>query len=299
MGEGLYSLTKRIAETVAFIQEYKTEQSLKALENLSPFYARAQRSGRHISLQATDLVPGDMIYFEAGDRIPADARILEANGLSLDESSLTGENQKVYKTPDAIEAHPSLDLDSFGPSWYMSPEQLLNLVHVPRIPLAERKNIAYMGTLVSSGNGRAVVIATGPHSELGKICGLMKDVNACQLFACYYTNFDVQQIENPRTPLQESMDQLGQQLAYISIAIIILISLAGVLQGRRIFDMFTIGVSLAVAAIPEGLPIVVTVTLALGVLRMAKQNAIVKRLPSVETLSSVSVLCIDKTGALV
>jgi Ca2+-transporting ATPase len=123
-----------------------------------------------------------MIYFEAGDRIPADARILEANGLSLDESSLTGENKPVYKTPEVIEAHPALDLDSFGPSWHLSPEQLLNVVHVPRIPLAERKNIAYMGTLVSSGNGRAVVIATGPHSELGQICGLMKEVDSIPSF---------------------------------------------------------------------------------------------------------------------
>src|SRR5947207_2155019 len=146
--------------------------------------------------------------------------------------------------------------------------------------LNDQRNIAFMGTLVRSGHGQGIVIATGGQTEFGAI------------------SLSLQEIESPRTPLQLSMDHLGKQLSYMSFVVIGVIVLVGLLQGKKLLDLFQIGVSLAVAAIPEGLPIIVTVTLALGVLRMAKRGAIVRKLPSVETLGSVNVVCSDKTGTL-
>ena len=260
-----------IVLTVAFIQEYKTEQSLKELEKLSPFYSQVRRDGNLSNVSASHLVPGDIVYFSSGDRIPADIRIIECNGLTIDESSLTGETIAILKSQNPI-SHSHYETRSY------SHERIREFNIPQRVALAERRNIAFMGTLVKAGNGFGVVIATGIHTELGDICKIMN------------------QIEVHRTPLQLSMDALGQQLSFASIVIIIIITLIGISQSRNILDMFTIAVSLAVAAIPEGLPIVVTVTLALGVLRMANKNAIIKRLPLVETLGSVSVICIDKTG---
>ncbi|KAJ3037008.1 High affinity Ca2+/Mn2+ P-type ATPase-like protein [Rhizophlyctis rosea] len=245
-----------IVVSVAFVQEYRSEKSLEALNKLVPHYCHVTRNGHLTTMLANELVPGDIVRFSTGDRIPADVRLVGASDLEIDESSLTGENEPCNKHFDVIEGN-SADL-----------------------PLAERRNIAFMGTLVRNGHGFGIVVGTGKDTEFGMVFNMMKEV------------------EVRRTPLQLKMDELGKQLSMASFIIIGLIAIIGIIQGRHWLEMFTIGVSLAVAAIPEGLPIVVTVTLALGVLRMADRHAIVKKLPSVESLGSVSVICVDKTGTL-
>ncbi|KAI8915210.1 PMR1-type calcium-transporting P-type ATPase [Powellomyces hirtus] len=245
-----------IVVTVAFVQEYRSEQSLEALNKLVPHYCHVTRDGILSTVLATELVPGDVVRFSTGDRIPADVRLATSHDLQIDESSLTGETEPCGKHHEAIEGR-SQDL-----------------------PLAERNNIAFMGTLVRNGHGSGIVVGTAKHTEFGMVFYMMKEV------------------EVRKTPLQIKMDHLGKQLSLGSFVIIGFITLVGILQGRHWLEMFTIGVSLAVAAIPEGLPIVVTVTLALGVLRMADRHAIVKKLPSVEALGSVNVICADKTGTL-
>ncbi|KAF8342682.1 calcium-transporting P [Cantharellus anzutake] len=242
-----------IVLTVGFVQERRSEQSLQALNRLVPHHCHLLRDSRQKTVLANELLPGDIVSFTVGDRIPSDVRLITALDLELDESSLTGESHAVRK---AVE--PS----RFG------------------APLGERTSMAFMGTLVRNGRGAGVTIATGQQTEFGAIFTTM------------------QEIEEKRTPLQISMDELATKLSTLSFAIIGVICLIGVIQSRGWLEMFTIGVSLAVAAIPEGLPIVTTVTLALGVLRMARRKAIVKKLPSVEALGSVSVICCDKTGTL-
>ena len=305
-----------IVVTVGFVQEYRSEKSLEALNKLVPHFAHLIRGTSRkddwpvrgqdgqdeiemeplvdsstsalaaaerasITVPATQLVPGDLVLFSTGDRIPADIRITNASELSIDESNLTGENEPVNKHMHALERSSSNHRLSMrglplSPA-YASPAA--GTVGAD-LRLNEQVNIAFMGTLVRSGYGQGLVIATGSDTEFGAISA------------------SLQEIESPRTPLQLTMDRLGQELSYMSFAVIALIMLVGILQGRALLEMFTIGVSLAVAAIPEGLPIIVTVTLALGVLRMSKQGAIVRRLPSVETLGSVNVVCSDKTGTL-
>ncbi|KAF2477801.1 calcium-transporting P [Lindgomyces ingoldianus] len=299
-----------IVVTVGFVQEYRSEKSLEALSQLVPHSAhtiratadppRGSRLANEVgadsveldelkdtpasleaaernssTISATLLVPGDLVLFHTGDRIPADIRITHAADLTLDESNLTGENEPVPKTPDTIDT-------SSGPPrphspFYASPAA--GTVGAD-IRLNDQKNIAFMGTLVRSGYGQGLVIGTGGNTEFGAISA------------------SLQEIESPRTPLQLSMDRLGKELSYMSFGVIGFIMLLGLWRGWEFLDMFQIGVSLAVAAIPEGLPIIVTVTLALGVLRMSKRDAIVRRLPSVETLASVNVVCSDKTGTL-
>ncbi|PWN29113.1 calcium-transporting P [Jaminaea rosea] len=246
-------LAVAIVVAVAHIQEQRSSESLAALSKLVPHYCHLVRDGVTSHVLANELVPGDIVTFSTGDRVPADVRIIESVQLETDESPLTGEIKPRRKTTDAL-----------GPSTSIS----------------ERDNTAFMGTLVKSGSGRGVVVATGPQTEFGAIFAMVDEV--------------VEQ----RTPLQLSMDDLAKKLSMASFAIIGVICLLGLWQRRGALEMFTIGVSLAVAAIPEGLPIVVTVTLALGVLRMSHRKAIVKRLPSVETLGSISVICSDKTGTL-
>lgn len=242
-----------IVVTVGFVQEYRSEQSLAALNKLVPHYCNLVRAGRVDSVLANNLVPGDLVKFSVGDRIPADLRLTKISDLHIDESSLTGENEPSSKSTETLQSAQGL---------------------------GDRSNIAYMGTLVTNGNGQGLVVGTGTETEFGAIWASMQGV------------------EKPRTPLQSAMDKLGSQLSYTSFVLIGVIIFLGILQGRSWLEMFTIGVSLAVAAIPEGLPIIVTVTLALGVLRMADRQAIVRRLPSVETLGSVNVVCSDKTGTL-
>lgn len=308
------ALAVTIVVTVGFVQEYRSEQSLDALNRLVPHHAHLVRdvppadysksnnspNGTDLEMRenrspsvasatmkasttvpANDLVPGDLVLFSTGDRIPADIRITLATDLAIDESNLTGENEPVAKSAHALHglnSQPSTKIVTPPRSpFYDAPAS--GTVGAD-IRLNEQHNIAFMGTLVRSGYGQGIVIATGAKTEFGSISA------------------SLQEIESPRTPLQLSMDRLGQELSYISFGVIGLIVVIGLLQGRNLLDMFTIGVSLAVAAIPEGLPIIVTVTLALGVLRMAKRGAIVRRLPSVETLGSVNVVCSDKTGTL-
>ena len=242
-----------IVVTVAFIQEYRSEKSLEALKRLVPYKCHVLREVKPLVIPARDLVPGDIVLLQAGDRVPADLRLFDIHDLSVDESGFTGESKVAYKIAAAIEKCSDF---------------------------AERLNVAYMGTLVRTGNAKGVVIGTGEQSEFGEIFRAM------------------QQEEAPRTPLQKNMATLGKQLSVVSLIIIGLILLLGWVQGRPLLEMFTIAVSLAVAAIPEGLPIVVTVTLALGVMRMAARKAIVKKLPTVETLGCATVVCTDKTGTL-
>lgn len=216
------------------------------------------REGRVETFLARNLVPGDCVYLTVGDRVPADVRLFEAIELEIDESSFTGETEPAKKSTDVI-------------------------MHVggnSKNHHTNMKNIGFMGTLVRSGSGKGLVVSTGEQSEFGEVFKMM------------------QAEESPKTPLQKSMDILGAQLSFYSFCIIGVIMFLGWLQGKALQEMFTIGVSLAVAAIPEGLPIVVTVTLALGVMRMAKRNAIVKKLPTVETLGCVNVICSDKTGTI-
>ncbi|EEQ36989.1 hypothetical protein CLUG_01112 [Clavispora lusitaniae ATCC 42720] len=253
------TLAITIVVTVGFVQEYRSEQSLQALNKLVPAVAKLTRNGNTNSVLASALVPGDLVHFSQGDRIPADIRLTEAVHLTIDESNLTGENRPVKKQVDPIDAKNGLSND---------------------VPVTDRSSIAFMGTLVRDGHGSGIVVATGAQTEFGAVFEMMA------------------QIEKPKTPLQQAMDKLGKDLSSFSFGVIGIICLLGILQGRKWLDMFQISVSLAVAAIPEGLPIIVTVTLALGVLRMAKHKAIVRRLPSVETLGSVNVICSDKTGTL-
>lgn len=242
-----------IVVTVAFIQEYRSEKSLEELSKLVPPACHCLRHGRLETFLARDLVPGDIVYLNIGDRVPADIRLFETIDLAIDESSFTGETEPAQKS-----AAPLLKTNGYS----------------------TKKNIAFMGTLVRCGNAKGIVINTGAKSEFGEVFAMM------------------QAEEAPKTPLQRSMDILGAQLSFYSFCIIGVIMLLGWLQGKAILEMFTIGVSLAVAAIPEGLPIVVTVTLALGVMRMAKRKAIVKKLPTVETLGCVNIICSDKTGTI-
>ncbi|XP_037042305.1 calcium-transporting ATPase type 2C member 1 isoform X1 [Bradysia coprophila] len=245
-----------IVVTVAFIQEYRSEKSLEELKKLVPPECRCLREGRIESFLARELVPGDIVHLNVGDRVPADCRLYETIDLSIDESSFTGETEPAKKTADIVfNTGNSKD-------------------HT------KMKNIAFMGTLVRCGNGKGIVVSTGERSEFGEVFKMM------------------QAEEAPKTPLQKSMDILGAQLSFYSFCIIGIIMFLGWIQSRALVEMFTIGVSLAVAAIPEGLPIVVTVTLALGVMRMAKRNCIVKKLPTVETLGCVNVICSDKTGTI-
>ncbi|CAK9442115.1 uncharacterized protein LODBEIA_P58630 [Lodderomyces beijingensis] len=243
-----------IVVTVGFVQEYRSEKSLEALNKLVPAEAHLTRNSNTTTVLASTLVPGDVVYFSTGDRIPADIRIANSVYLTIDESNLTGENQPVQKNSEVV------------------------TVKDPSV--TERTNIAFMGTLVREGHGSGIVVGIGAQTVFGTVFEMMS------------------QIEKPKTPLQQAMDKLGKELSLFSFFVIGIICIIGVCQGRSWLDMFQISVSLAVAAIPEGLPIIVTVTLALGVLRLAKKKAIVKRLPSVETLGSVNVICSDKTGTL-
>ncbi|KAK7014776.1 High affinity Ca2+/Mn2+ P-type ATPase-like protein [Paramarasmius palmivorus] len=250
-----------IVLTVGFVQERRSEKSLEALNKLVPHHCHVIRQyASHSSERTRSRRPCH--FFHRRPRTRGHSHHLSTD-LEIDESSLTGETEARRKT---TESQP----------WGGGPNGAIG----EPAALAERSCIAYMGTLVRNGRASGIVIATGTSTEFGAIFELMSSV------------------EEKRTPLQLSMDELAQKLSIMSFAIIGVICLIGVWQHRSWLDMFTIGVSLAVAAIPEGLPIVTTVTLALGVLRMAKRKAIVKKLHSVESLGSVSVICSDKTGTL-
>jgi Ca2+-transporting ATPase len=251
------SISVVIVVSVAFVQEYRSEQSIQELSRLMPHTSRVVRDGTENEELSSSLVVGDIIILSIGDRVPADCRLLESTCLQIDESSLTGENE-----PCSKDAAATVDVEEATHS------------------LAERRNIVFMGTLVCTGNARAIVVATGARTEFGSIFAMMEEV------------------EDVRTPLQNRMDALSKQLTIFSFVIIGFIAFVGYLKGKHIMKIFNISVSLAVAAIPEGLPICVTVTLALGVIRMSKRDCIVKKLPAVEALGCANVVCVDKTGTL-
>ena len=238
---------------LGFIQEYKTEKTLEALALMTAPTAKVMRDGKIKTIPAKDVVPDDIIIFEAGDRISADAVILECSGLFTDESMLNGESEPVSKRIGS-----ETDKDNS-----------LN-----------RPCIVYSGTVVTRGNGKAVVIATGKNAQVGKISHMISESS------------------NSQTPLQKRLGELGKIVALICIGVCIVVFLAGVLRGEPIFDMLMTGITIAIAAIPEGLPATVTIALALAVNRMLKVKALVNKLHSVETLGCTSVICSDKTGTI-
>jgi len=236
------------------VQESRAEKSLEALKKLSAPHARVLRDGVETVIDAADLVCGDIILVEAGDFVPADARLIESANLKVEESALTGES-----VPSEKDASLELADDA---------------------PLGDRKNMIYSGCSVTYGRGRAVVTATGMSTEVGKIAGLLAGE------------------KEEGTPLQKKLAKLGRYLGVMAIAICAVIFVIGLIDGMKAIDIFMVSVSLAVSAIPEGLPAIVTIVLSIGVTRMVKRNAIIRKLPAVETLGGASVICSDKTGTL-
>ncbi|MGM0594768.1 MAG: calcium-translocating P-type ATPase, PMCA-type [Pseudomonadota bacterium] len=238
---------------LGFRQEYRAESAMAALKGMLAPQAEVRREGDSRVLPAEELVPGDVVLLDAGDRLPADGRFVFTQGVELDESSLTGES-----TPSGKDSG----------------------VCAQEAPLAERSNMGYMNTVVTRGRAELVVTTTGMNTEMGRLAGLLGDE------------------EEAATPLQRQLDILGRRLAAIAGGVVGLIFLAGVLRGEPLVSIILTSIALAVAAIPEGLPAVVTITLALGMHRMAGRHAVVKRLAAVETLGCTTVICSDKTGTL-
>ncbi len=238
--------------SIGFFQEQRAEKSLEALRRMLAPTTRVRRDHQERVVDAKDLVPGDLVLLEAGDRVPADGRLVLAASVEVDESTLTGESQPVVKTETAV----------------------------GDVPLAERTCMLHMNTALTRGRAEMVVTATGMDTEVGQIAGLLADG------------------KEPRTPLQEQLDTLGKRLALLGgVAVSIYVAMA-LLRGKSLSEVSLRAVALAVATVPEGLPAVLALTLALGVQRMARRNAIVKRLAAVETLGSATVICSDKTGTL-
>ncbi len=239
---------------IGFVQENRAEASLEALKKMLTASSRVRRDGDVMEVATDDLVPGDIVLVEAGDRIPADGRLLLAANLEIEEAALTGES------------HPS--------------EKSTLLVDRADAPLGDRSCIAYMNTTVTRGRGEFVVTSTGMNTEIGRIAGLLRET------------------ETEKTPLQKQLEGLAHSLAKLSGLIVAAVFAIGLLRGNSVSELLNLAVALAVATIPEGLPAVTAVTLAVGVSKMAKKNAIVKRLASVETLGCTSIICSDKTGTL-
>ena len=237
-----------------FLQDYRAEQSIQALKEMSTTYALVRRGGEKTEIDAANVVPGDVIFVESGDAVPADARILEESNLSVDEAALTGESVGVSKEVGQIDQETAL---------------------------AERENMLFKDTVVERGSGTAVVVETGPESEIGQIATALGEA------------------EERDTPFETEMDRLGKIIAGGVIAIVSIIAITELVIGDTPpLQVFLTAVGIAVSAVPEGLPAVVTLSLALGARRMAEKNALVRRLPIVEALGSVDVICTDKTGTL-
>jgi Ca2+-transporting ATPase len=238
---------------VGFIQEYRAEQAMEALQKMAANHAKVMRSGQIMKIPASDLVPGDVALLEAGNVVPADLRFIETHTLKVDESSLTGESTNVEKNPDAL-----------APGDY---------------PLGDRLNMGYKGTFVTNGRATAYVVATGMNTELGRIAKLI-------------------QPEESATPLQKRLATFGKGLSLAALVICIIYFVVGWLRGEPLLNLLLVSISLAVAAIPEALPALVTIALALGARRLVQSNALIRKLPAVETLGSVTYICTDKTGTL-
>lgn len=236
-------------------QEWKADKAIEALSQMLSHRTRVIRDGHEMEIDSKNLVPGDIVLVEQGDRVPADCRVLEVNNLKVDESQLTGESTEVHKSSFAV--------------------------HKPNTPIGDRTNLLFMGTYVTFGKGKAVVTATGMQTEMGKLA------------------LEVDEIDDEPTPTQVKLDEFGKKLGLAIIVLMVFMTAYGIFITRLdVLIMIETSVSLAVAAIPEGLPIVITLALALGVQKMARQNAIVKKLPAVESLGSVTFICTDKTGTL-
>ena len=238
---------------IGFIQEFRAEKAAAALANLAAPHCRVVRGGHSTVIAATEVVPGDILLLEGGDLVAADARVIQAAVLRTNEAPLTGESQVVDKFTDDLPAET---------------------------PLAEQKNMVFLGTSVTGGSGRAIVVNTGMDTQLGHIARLLESA------------------ESGETPLQKRLDRVARLLLWACLGIVVLIFFLGLLRGIAPFELFLSAVSLAVAAIPEGLPAVVTVALALGVQRMVQRNALVRHMAAVETLGCAEVICTDKTGTL-
>ncbi|CFX29279.1 Cation-transporting P-type ATPase [Syntrophomonas zehnderi OL-4] len=239
---------------IGVVQEGKAEKALDALKDLSAPHARVIRDGKEMVIEAFSLVPGDIISLNAGDYVPADARIIRSASLKSEESALTGESVPSEKDGEALsDASASL---------------------------GDRINMVYSGCSITSGTARAVVVSTGMNTEMGKIARLL-DAEG-----------------DTRTPLQHKLAEMGKYIGFMAVGICVIIFIIGLVYGMNVMEIFMIAVALAVSAIPEGLPAIVTIVLAVGVQRMVKKNAIIRKLPAVETLGSASVICSDKTGTL-
>lgn len=244
---------------LGFTQEYRAEQAIAALKKLAVPTVKVRRDESISEISAAELVPGDIVFLEAGNLIPADGRLIKNANLKVEEAALTGESEAVQKQTEVLDQED--------------------------LPLGDRTNMVFMGTVVSYGRGTAVITNTGMNTELGNIAEL------------------IQTVEDEQTPLQRRLAQLGKNLAWVALGVIIVVIALGLitadeLTSEVIEELILTGISLAVAAIPEGLPAVVTITLALGSQRMLKRNALIRKLPAVETLGSVDVICSDKTGTL-
>ena len=239
---------------LGFVQEFRAERAIEALRKMAAPTAALLREGEELNLPARELVPGDIILLRSGDRVPADARLVEAVNLQVEEAALTGESVPAEK-----------HIAPLGPG---------------ELAVGDRKNMVHAGTLVTYGRGRGVVVATGMQSEFGKIAQML------------------QTVETGRTPLQKNLDKVGHTLAWVAVVVVLFIVALGLFRGQPLLEMLIFGIALAVAVVPEALPAVVTISLAIGVQRMVKRNALIRRLSAVETLGSTSVICSDKTGTL-
>src|SRR3989344_4650797 len=238
---------------LGFVQEYKAERAVELLKKLTTLKTKVIRNGVMKEMLSTYLVPGDVVYLEAGDKVPADIRLFEARNLQTNEASLTGESLPCTKQTEAINSE---------------------------VELAERNNMLYSGTIVVRGTAKGVVVETGMSTEVGRIASMLQGV------------------EETKTPLQVRFEKLGKMLGIIVACVAVVVFGVGILDGLGVYEMLLASISLAVAAVPEGLPAVVTICLALSVQRMIKSNALVKKLKSIETLGDVTTICCDKTGTL-
>lgn len=242
-----------IIAILGFIQEYKAEKAIEALKKMASLKAKVIRDGKKIQIDAIDIVPGDIVVLETGDKVPADSRLIEVANLETQEAALTGESLPIKKITTAL---------------------------ADKTPLADRKNSVFAGTIITNGRGTAVVTETGMNSQIGKIASM------------------IQHVEAEQTPLQKRLHNLGKWLGVATVVIASIVFLTGILKGGSVLEFLKVGASLAVAAIPEGLPAVVTISLAIGTKRMLLKHSLVRKLPSVETLGSTTVICSDKTGTL-
>jgi Ca2+-transporting ATPase len=242
------------AVILGFVQEYRAERSIDALRRMAAPAAQVVRDGSEVRIPSPQLAPGDLVILLAGNRVPADVRLMESVNLRIDEAPLTGESGPVPKDAATLTD--------------------------PDLTVGDLSNMAFAGTTISSGRGRGIVVATGMQTEFGRIARMLETV------------------ETERTPLQKNLDRVGRVLAWSAVVVVVLIVLLGVLRGQPVLEMLLFGIALAVAAVPEALPAVVTISLALGVQRMVRRNSLIRRLPAVETLGSTSVICSDKTGTL-